>query len=74
MSEELTYTKKISGMLASFSVLVLLGTNLFMTMNIDVNTLIFVCVKVIPVSIIMGYLGYLIGKILDSPRANRKHK
>lgn len=74
MSEELTYTKKISGMLASFSVLVLLGTNLFMTMNIDVNTLIFVCVKVIPVSIIMGYLGYLIGKILDNPRANRKHK
>lgn len=74
MSEELTYEKKISGLLASFSVLVLLGTNLFTTMTIDVNTLIFVIIKVVPVAFIMGYLGKLIGHILDNPKANKGQK
>ena len=74
MSEELTYEKKISGLLASFSVLVLLGTNLFITMTIDVNTLIFVIIKVVPVAFIRGYLGKLIGHILDNPKANKGQK
>lgn len=67
-NEELTYSKKLSGLFASFSIIVLLGTNLFMTMSVDVNTLIFVCIKVTPVAIIMGYLGHLIGNILDNPK------
>jgi len=74
MAEELTYEKKISGLMASFSVLVLLGANLFITMTIDVNTLIFVIIKVLPVALIMGYLGKLIGHILDHPKANNSKK
>ena len=74
MSEELTYEKKISGLMASFSVLVLLGANLFTTMTIDVNTLIFIIIKVLPVALIMGYLGKLIGQILDNPKANKGQK
>lgn len=75
MAEEtITYTKKISGMLASFSVIVLLGVNLFNTMTIDVNTLIFVVVKVLPVALIMGYLGSLIGRILDNPKGYENRK
>ena len=71
---ELTYTKKLSGLFASFSVIVLLGVNLFNTMTVDVNTLVFVFVKVLPVSIGMWYLGYLIGSILDNPKATGKRK
>lgn len=74
MSEEITYTKKLSGLFASFSVIVLLGVNLFMTMTVDINTLIFVIIKVLPVAIIMGYLGSLIGGILDNPKGYEKKK
>ena len=45
-----------------------------MTMTVDVNTVIFVCIKVLPVAIVMGYLGKLIGNILDNPKANGKRK
>ena len=69
--QELTHEKKLSGLMASFSVLVLLGVNLFTTMTINVNTLFFVVLKVLPVALIMGYLGKLIGKILDNPKANK---
>lgn len=71
MTEDLTYTKKLSGLFASFSILILLGVNLFTTMRIDVSTLIFVFIKVLPVSAIMWYLGYLIGKILDNPKKRK---
>jgi len=71
MTEDLTYTKKLSGLFASFSILILLGVNLFTTMRIDVSTLIFVFIKVLPVSAVMWYLGYLIGKILDNPKKRK---
>lgn len=76
MSEEatLTYSKKLSGLFASFSVIVLLGVNLFQTMTIDVGTLIFVFVKVLPITFVMWYLGRLIGEILDNPKAYGKKK
>ena len=45
---ELTYSKQLSGILASFTVIVLLGANLFTTMTIDVSTMIFVLIKVLP--------------------------
>lgn len=69
---ELTYSKQISGILASFSVIVLLGANIFMTMTVDVSTLIFVFTRVLPITLAMGYLGYLIGNILDNPKGKNK--
>ena len=69
---ELTYEKKLSGLFASFATIVLLGANLFITMTIDVNTLIFVFIRILPVAIVMGYLGKLIGKILDNPKMYKK--
>ncbi len=76
MSEEitLTYSKKLSGLFASFTVIVLLGVNLFQTMSVDVSTLIFVFVKVLPIAIGMGLLGRLIGQILDNPKVYGKKK
>ncbi len=65
---ELTYAKKISGLLASFAVIVMLGANIFMTMSVDFNTMIFAFTKVLPVAIVLGWLGKMIGDILDNPR------
>ena len=52
----------------------MLGSNLFQTMTVDVNTMIFVFIRVVPVAVGKGYLGHLIGKILDNPRGNIKKK
>ncbi|MBQ2870378.1 hypothetical protein IJE86_01620 [bacterium] len=69
---ELTYSKQLSGILASFTVIVLLGANLFTTMTIDVSTMIFVLIKVLPIAFAMGFLGHMIGNILDNPKGNKK--
>lgn len=71
---ELTYSKKLSGLLASFSVIVLLGANLFQTMTIDTSTIMFVLSKVLPAALIMGYIGYLTGNILDNPKSKKRKK
>lgn len=68
---EMTYTKKLSGILASFAVIVMLGANIFSTMTIDFNTMMFALTKVLPVSFGFWYLGYLIGRILDNPRKKK---
>ena len=69
---ELTYSKQLSGILASFTVIVLLGANLFTTMTIDASTMIFVLIKVLPIAFAMGFLGHMIGNILDKPKGNKK--
>ena len=71
-NEELTFTKKLSGLFASFTVLVMGGANLIMTMSIDFSTLVFVLTKLLPLAILMGYLGHLIGGILDNPRRKKR--
>lgn len=71
---ELTYSKKISGLLASFSIIIMIGSNLVQTMTINVSTLIFVITKVIPIAFVMGFLGYYTGKILDNPKLQKKEK
>ncbi len=68
----LTHSKKLSGLFASFAIIVLLGANLMQTLTINTSTMMFVFVKVIPAALIMGYLGHLIGNILDKPKKMRK--
>lgn len=68
---ELTYSKKLSGIFASFSVIMLLGANLIFTMTVDASTMIFTFTKVLPISLAMGYLGHLIGSILDNPKKRK---
>lgn len=68
---ELTYAKQLSGFLASFSVIVLLGANLFQTMTIDASTLMFVITKVLPAALVMGILGHLTGSILDKSKTQK---
>ena len=68
----LTHSKKLSGLFASFAVIVLLGANLAQTLTVNASTMIFVFVKVIPAALIMGYLGHLIGNILDKPGKTKK--
>ncbi len=71
---ELNYSKKLSGLLASFSIIIMIGANLIQTMTINVTTLIFVITKVIPIAFVMGFLGYHTGKILDNPKIQKKEK
>lgn len=71
---ELTHSKKLAGLFASFAVIVLLGGNLAQTLTVNVSTMIFVFLKVLPAALVMGYLGHLIGNILDNPRKNKSHK
>jgi len=68
---ELTYSKQLSGILASFSVIVMLGANLIQTMTVDASTLMFALTRVIPVAFVMGFLGHLTGTILDNSKSQK---
>lgn len=67
----ITYAKKFSGMLGSLvaficGVLVFLRSSVF-----DLNTLLHgVCIMA-PAAIVVGYLGFQIGKIFDVPRRKK---
>ena len=71
-NDELTFAKKLSGLFASFTIIVMGGANLIMTMSIDFSTLVFICTKLLPLSVLMWYLGNLIGNILDNPRRKKR--
>ncbi len=68
---EMTHSKKFAGLLASFTVIIMVGANLIMSMTIDFSTMMFVFQKVIPTAFLMGLLGHWSGKILDNPKGRK---
>lgn len=74
MKTDLKYRKHLAGLFASFVILLMLWYEIFSSMRIDVFTIIFVTIKVLPAAFLAGCLGFLIGYILDNPRVKRKNK
>lgn len=65
------YSKSISIVLASLS-LVVLGCVVFVkSMSVSYGTMQYVVYKAVPASISLGVLGFLIGRILDYAKFKR---
>ncbi len=67
----ITYSKKFSGMMASLTAFVCGGLIFARSSTFDLNLLIHGLSIIIPAAIIVGYLGFQIGKIFDVPRKKR---
>lgn len=63
--------KKLAAIFASFSIVIMGGISLFESMSLDYYSVISTLEKVIPASIILGGLGWVMGMVLDRPRRRR---
>lgn len=70
----ITYSMKISGLLASLTAFICTALIFFKSSTINMVMLIHALSIIIPATIIMGFLGHLIGKIFDSTRKKRSLK
>ena len=62
------YSKSISTVLASLS-LIIIGCVVFIkTMSFDYGTMQYVVYKAVPAAILLGGLGFMIGSVLDYAR------
>ena len=67
----ITYSKKFSGMMASLTAFVC-GALIFTRSSIfDLDLLLHGLSIIIPAAVVVGYLGFQIGKIFDVPRKKK---
>lgn len=65
--------KRLAAIFASFSILIMGTLSLLGSMKIDYYSVLGTLTKVIPASIIIGSLGWIMGMILDRPRKRRSY-
>lgn len=66
-----TYAKKLSGLFASFTVLVCGGFIYSQPGAFDLNNLIRGLLIIVPAALTIGFLGYNIGKIFDGTKKKK---
>lgn len=72
MSKDISKRKRLAAIFASFSVLIIGTISLFESMSLDYYSVLNTIEKVIPASIVLGILGWIMGMILDRPRKRSK--
>lgn len=63
--------KRLAAIFASFSILVMGALSLMQSMSLDYYSVVNTLEKIVPASLIMGALGWVMGMILDRPRVRR---
>lgn len=64
---------RLSAIFISFTILLVGGLSLFENMTIDYYSVVGTLEKIIPASVVMGGLGWVMGMVLDKPK-NRGQK
>lgn len=64
--------KRLAAIFASFSILIMGTVSLLESMSLDYYSVLNTLQKVIPASIVLGCLGWVIGMILDKPRKRKR--
>ena len=63
--------KKLAAVFASFAILIIGTASLLESMSLDYYSVLSTLEKIIPSSIILGGLGWVMGMILDKPKKRR---
>lgn len=72
MGKNIPQRKRLAALFASFSIVIMGTLSLLESMRIDYYTVLSTLEKVIPASLILGGLGWVMGMILDKPKRKRK--
>lgn len=68
----LQYKKKLAAVFASFAILIMGTASLLQSMSLDYYSVLNTLTKVIPACAVIGFLGWVMGVILDQPR--KRHR
>lgn len=69
--ERIPERKKLAAVFASFSILVVGAVSLSESMSLDYYSVLNTLQKVIPASVVLGGLGWVMGMVLDKPKKSR---
>lgn len=72
MAKSLQKRKKLAAVFASFSILIMGTLSLTGSMSLDYYSVLGTLEKVIPASLIIGGLGWVMGMILDRPSQRKR--
>lgn len=72
MVKKIPERKRLAAIFASFSILIMGTVSLLESMSFDYYSVLSTLQKVIPASIIIGGLGWVMGMILDRPKQRKK--
>lgn len=64
----ITERQRLAAVFASFSIVIMGTVSLFQSMSLDYYTVLGTLGKIIPASIILGGLGWVMGMVLDKPK------
>ncbi len=67
----ITYSQKISGMLASLTAFLCTTIIFLKSTTINMTVLLYALSVILPATLAMGFLGYFIGKIFDSTKKKK---
>lgn len=70
--KRLSERKRLAAIFVSFTILLVGVVSLSENMSIDYYSVMDTVQKIIPASIVMGALGWIMGMILDKPQGSRK--
>lgn len=70
-TDKIKYAKKISGMLASLTAFICTSLIFLNAPVITMGTLLYALSIIIPGTLIVGYLGFKIGKIFDTKKKKK---
>ena len=68
----LQYRKKLSAVFASIAILVMGTASLFQSMSLDYYSVLSTLTKIVPACFVIGFLGWIMGLILDQPKRRQK--
>lgn len=72
VKKHISQKKRLAAVFASFSILVIGTVSLCENMSIDYYSVLSTLQKVIPASIVIGGLGWVMGMILDRPKRGHR--
>ena len=70
--KEIPERQRLAAIFASFSILIMGALSLVQSMSLDYYSVLNTLEKVVPASIILGGLGWIMGMILDKPKKRNK--
>ena len=70
--KRLSERKRLAAIFVSFTILLVGAISLSENMSIDYYSVMDTVQKIIPASIVMGALGWIMGMVLDKPQGSRK--
>ena len=68
MAKGIQYRQKLAAVFTSFAILIMGAASLVQSMSIDYYSVLSTLIKIVPASLVIGILGWVMGMILDQPK------